>query len=259
MSAAAPRPDIPPPFRLVEKASPPWCANCRHRTTAAFIDLPGPDLAFMAQFKQAHAIASSGDHLVRQGSIVECAAVLYSGWVAKYRTTSTGERQLLSILLPGDLLGIETVGTRSWYSLQALTDVSVCVFAPARLPQLLGLPSLGARLLKRIAADRRLTEERFTVVAAADRRHGLAQLILDLHRRLRMRGLAPADSLSLPLTRRQLAEAVGITSVHLHRILRELREANVLRFERRRVLIVDRDRLRELALSPRPMEPQPLI
>lgn len=190
---------------------------------------------------------------------MELAAVLYSGWVAKYRTTASGERQLLSILLPGDLLGLETVGTRSWYSLQALTDISVCVFDPNRLPRLLAIPSLGARLLKRIAADRRLTEERFTVVAAADRRHALAQLILELHRRLVSRGLAPDGSLSLPLTRRQLAEALGITPVHLHRLLREFRNENILRFERRRVVINDHDRLCELALTPRPIEPQPLI
>lgn len=258
---AAPPDDlaIPPPLRLVTKARPPWCDSCRHRSTLAFVDLADPELAFMSGFKRAHAIAKAREIIIHQGETNECVGVLYSGWIAKYRTTSSGERQLLSILLPGDLVGLEVAGLRSWFSLEALTDISICMFEPSSLTRLLAVPSLAARMLRRLASDKRQVEDRFAVVAGCDGRHGLAHLVLDLHRRLRLRGLALDHSLTVPLSRQQLAEAVGITSVHLHRLLRKFRREGVMHFERRRIVITNRDRLRELAFSPRAVEALPLI
>lgn len=250
---------LPAPFRPVQR-TPPWCGNCRHRGTPAFIDLSTAELAFMRGFKRAHAIASAGELLVRQGAPLDCAAVLYSGWVARYRALPSGERQLLSVLLPGDMIGLEAAGSAtSWFTLEALTDVSACLFDPAQLERLLGMPSLGRRLLRRLASDKRHGEERFAAVAAGDPRRSLAHLIFDLHHRLRLRGLAPPDSLSVPLTRKQLADAIGVTTVHLHRVLRDLRLDGILSFDRRRIIIVDVDRLRELAAVRRPAEPLPLI
>ena len=250
---------IPAPFRAA-RGRPPWCGDCRHRSTPAFIDLAAPELAFMRGFKRAHAIAGAGELLVRQGAPLDCAAVLYSGWVARYRTLPSGERQLLSVLLPGDLLGLEAPGSATaWFTLEALTDVSACLFDPAQLDGLLAVPRLRTRLLRRLSADKRHSEERFAAVAACDPRRSFAHLIFDLHHRLRLRGLAPPDSLTVPLTRKQIAEAIGVTTVHLHRVLRDLRLDGILSFERRRIVIADADRLRELAVVRRPVEPLPLI
>lgn len=253
-------PAIPAPFRPVTRTRPPWCADCRHRSTAAFVGLTQDELAFMARFKRAHVIASAGERLAHQGSALEFAGVLYSGLAARYRTTPAGERLLLSLLLPGDLIGIETAaGTPPWFDLEALTDVSACLFDADQLHRLLAVPSLGARLIQRLASDRRHVEERFTAVAAADPRHSLAHFVVDLHHRLYLRGLAPEASLSLPLTRRQLAEAIGVTTVHLHRVVRELRQDGIMHFAGRKIVIADKKRLRALAVTRRLSEPQPLI
>lgn len=253
-------PAIPAPFRPVTRTRPPWCADCRHSSTPAFVGLTQDELAFMAGFKRAHIIASAGERLICQGSAIGFAGVLYSGYAAKYRTTPTGERLLLSLLLPGDLIGIETAaGTPSWFDLQALTEVSVCLFDADQFHRLQAVPSLGARLIQRLSNDRRHVEERFTAVAAANPRHSLAHFVVDLHHRLYLRGLAPEGSLSLPLTRLQLAEAIGVTTVHLHRVVRELRQDGIMYFDRRKIVIADEKRLRALAVTRRFSEPQPLI
>lgn len=249
------------PLRPVVTANPPWCRNCRHRGTGAFVDLSESELAFMTRFKRAHAIASAGEVLIRQGGPSDCRGILYSGMAARYRSMPTGERQLLGVLLSGDLLGFETEpGASSWCTVEALTDVSVCLFDPDRWDALLAVPSLAAKLYQRRSVDMRQLGERFAAVAACDPARALAHFLVDIQRRLHARGLGYATSFTLPLTRKQLSEALGITKVHLHRVLRQLGEQGIMSLEGSRVIIRDAERLEALAaVAPQAPERQALL
>lgn len=244
------------PWRIVTKADPPWCHACRHRGTRAFVDLPEVEIGLMAEVKRAHAIASAGEVLSRQGQQPACHGVLYSGMAARYRSYLTGERQLLDILLAGDLLGFDSApDAASWCTVEALTDVSVCLFDADSWRTILSVPSLAARLDERRLAELQGLGERLATVGACDPATSLARFIVDLHRRLRVRGLALATAFTLPLTRAQLGEAIGVTRVHLHRLLRDLRSRGLMTLTRRRVTILDAGRLHALAGSPDDLPP----
>jgi CRP/FNR family transcriptional regulator, anaerobic regulatory protein len=179
---------------------------------------------------------------------------LYSGWAIRSRTLPSGERQILSVLLPGDLIGFETLfaDARS-DAIEAVTDVTYCVFNPGRVDELLLIKSLARRILSAFSLSQQQLSDRLTVIGACDAPRNLAHFICDLHDRLHGREMVRGLRFKLPLTHRQLAEALGLTTVHLHRTLRALREQQLLQINSGSVEILNLERLR--ALSPLPQSP----
>lgn len=230
------------------KIAPPWCATCRHRGGGMFKDLSQQEATFMASFKLAHGRAPAGEILIRQNVATRKVFTLYSGLAAKYREVPSGDRQLLSVMLPGDLIGLEGLYTgKASHSVEALTDVTFCMFDADRWPELLAIPSLAKRVSWLQALDQRHAEERLMAIGACDARRSIGYFVLDLYIRLQRRRLYRDNSFALPLTQQQFADAVGLTTVHVHRTLRCLHEENILTVEHKRATILDMDALRELA------------
>lgn len=201
----------------------------------------------MAQFKVAHGKARAGEVLISQDEPGVRLFTLYSGLAAKCRRLPTGKCQLLTVVLPGDLVGLQGLYTgKAWYSVEALTDVTFCVFEPSRWHELLAVPSLATRVSWHQALEQRHTEERLAAIGAGDARHSIAHFVLDLYIRLRRRRLYRDNSFALPLTQQQFADAVGLTTVHVHRTLRGLHNDQILSFEKRRVTIHNLEALQEL-------------
>lgn len=213
-----------------------------------FKDFTVAEAEFMAQFKKAHGRAWAGEVLISPDEPGTRLFTLYSGLAAKCRTLPSGQRQLLTVVLPGDLVGLQGLYTgKAWYSVEALTDVTFCVFEPGRWHELLAVPSLAKRVSWLQALEQRHTEERLAAIGAGDARHSVAHFVLDLYVRLRRRRLYRENSFALPLTQQQLADAVGLTTVHLHRTLRGLRHDQILSLENHRITILDLEALRKLA------------
>jgi DNA-binding transcriptional regulator LsrR (DeoR family) len=75
----------------------------------------------------------------------------------------------------------------------------------------------------------------------------LAHTVLELRQRLAVVGRAGGDTFEMPLTQEQIAEALGITPVHVNRIIRQLREAKIVDISRGRVAVLNEAKLMELA------------
>ncbi len=239
----------------------PWCDTCQLRQTCGGEDfLPG-DLAFMATFKVVHERVWEGTELLRENHPIPLLLTLYSGWAFRSRMLPSGERQILSVLLPGDLIGIETLfpGPQG-QSVEAATDVTFCVFDSKRFDELLSRKTLAKRLLTLLTLDQQQLCDRLTIIGTCDAPRNLAHFVCDLYDRLQSRRMVQGLRFRLPLTARRLADACGLTTVHLHRTLRHLREQGVFRFEAGWVEIQDLARLRALSPLNRPAsEAQPII
>src|SRR5690606_38728046 len=149
-------------------------------------------------------------------------------------------RQLIGIALPGDLLGADSVaGRRSPYAVEAITDVTFCVFNPSRFQEMHANPGLARRLAQHQSLEIQRVVDRLTAVGAGDARQSVSHFLLDLYSRLLRLKMTTSDSFRFPLTSTQFAEAVGLTTVHLHRVLRELRNNRVVEVEQRSVTILD--------------------
>lgn len=233
-------------------APPDWisCAKCRHRDGVGFVGHSDNDAAFMTEFKLGRGTLPAGTY-IESDTDQPLLLTLYSGWalrLEKGRSTGAG---ILGVALPGDLIGLETVFVgRGTLRLQALTDVTYCQFDPLRWRELLDRPALAERVLRAQALARREAEERQMAATTLSATGNLCHFILTLHDALRRRKLARDGSFHLPLTRKQLAGVLGLTALHLRRVLSNLRETRVLEVSDGRATLHDLPCLRLLAGNP---------
>jgi CRP-like cAMP-binding protein len=174
---------------------------------------------------------------------------LFSGWAFRARWLPNGSRQILNILLPGDLIGVEEYLLNSVrHAVYSLTDVTYCRFDAAQIPTLFKQqPGLGRKLIWQIAEQTRELETRMASIGRQIADRSLATFLLGLHARLMQRGMAGPHSYGLPLTQAQIADALGLTIVHVNRVLRRLQREGIVTVQNRQVMIHDLPAFRELA------------
>ncbi|HEV2080163.1 MAG TPA: Crp/Fnr family transcriptional regulator [Allosphingosinicella sp.] len=214
----------------------------------------------MSDLKLSHEVAWNHDVIIQQGQTEPLLFTLYSGMAIKCREVRPGKTHVVSVVLPGDLVGLDFIYSGvAWSSVQAVTDITFCKFAPERWPELLRSPSLASRVCETLVLDQRDLEDRLAVVSACTGEGALAHFLISLYDRLWARRLCHEDSFSLPLTNRQIADAVGVTTVHLHRVLVKLRGKGILAQDGHRIKIHDISKLREIACMPPRVTERPLL
>lgn len=229
--------------RLVDSKTP-GCRNCPLVSNGA----GSSDLPLIESFKVAHGRAWSGDVIIEQGSRRPRLFTLFSGWAIKYKSLESGERQVVHLLLPGDLVGLEgCMRGVSEFGVQAVTDVTFCSFDVDRFSEFATAPAVSRRIMLMQAHESSMIAERLTAVGACDAKRNLAHLIASLHQRLQKLGIAQDHGFRLPLSIQQIADCCGLTPVHVHRVLRALREDNILTLDCRKVEIRDPAALRRIA------------
>lgn len=186
--------------------------------------------------------------ILKSGVLANASTFLLEGWIARM-TWRDGRRHIVSLQVPGDFVDLHA------FALKRL-DHDVVTIGPAkvgyvdhdRLEEIIaGQPHLGRMLwfatLLEAARHREwiLTMEHM----ALDGR--FAHLLAEIWHRLNFVGLAEEDGYAMPLTQVEMADACGTTPVHLNRIVRQLREAEIVSLSRGRVTIHDRARLEETA------------
>ena len=234
----------------------PGCRNCPlHANPVA-----SADISLIESFKNAHGRAWSGDVIIEQGSRRPRLFTLFSGWAIKYKSLESGERQVVHLLLPGDLVGLETCmfGVAEC-GVQAVTDVTFCSFDADRFSDVATTPGISRRIMMLQAHESSMIAERLTAVGACDARRNIAHLIASLHQRLLKLGLAQERGFRLPLSIQQIADCCGLTPVHVHRVLRALREENILALDCRKIEILDAEALRSIARVAGMDQPQDAI
>lgn len=227
----------------------PDCRHCRHRSGVGFVDLSDSELHFMSRFKAGHAAHQAGTVLIEQEQAHPSLFILYSGFAMRRRRFGDGRTRILSLLLPGDLAGLDTLCLLpSTCSVEALTDVTCCEFDAARWDALMAIPSLARRVSAVQSLDQRMTEIRLAA-SATNSTTNLCQFIGDVYFGLRRRRLVSRPDFRLPLRLNQLADMLGLTPTHLRRILRRLESDGILSIRRGRVIIGDVDRIADLSLD----------
>ncbi len=229
--------------RVVD-AKAPSCRNCPlNLNFAASSDLP-----LIESFRIAHGRAWSGDVIIEQGAKRPRLLTIFSGWAIKYKLLDSGERQVVHLLLPGDLVGLETCITGvAEFGVQAVTDVTFCAFDAERFAEASSAPGVSRRIMIMQAYEFSMIAERLTAVGACDAKRNIAHLIASLHLRLLKLGLSQEHGFRLPLSIQQIADCCGLTPVHVHRVLRILRDENIVELDCRKIEILDLKALRDIA------------
>jgi CRP-like cAMP-binding protein len=187
--------------------------------------------------------------LLHEGEAAERAFLMVDGMAARAKATLLGRRQIVSLLLPGDLANEDaTVVQYLDHSVAALCPSVAALVSREALHELSGAGPRVALALRRISAEEgAITREWVLNVAARTATARIAHLICELAWRLQSVGLVRGATFDLPMTQQDLADATGMSTVHANRVLQRLRRARVLRFGAAILEIIDAERLHAIA------------
>jgi CRP-like cAMP-binding protein len=185
--------------------------------------------------------------LCRQGDVEPRLFIIKSGWACSYRDLTNGERQIIDFPLKGDVVGIRAVAGPSYDSLASITDLSVFEISRLSLRKAIErVPKLSQFMLGAMARQRAIMVEHLTNAGRRNALERTGHFLLELDMRLAMFGECGENGFVCPLTQQELADALGLTAIHVNRTLRELREHNLVHFRSGFVEFPERARLVKL-------------
>ncbi len=216
----------------------------------AFIDFRQESLDYLDGLQRNLQRFRAGTDLIVEGETCDRIFVLREGWTFSYKMLPDGRRQILNFGLPGDFLGVRaSLFETAEHSRAALTDVAVASF-PARMIAEIGRtrPDMALAIQWASAREQAMLAEHLVSLGRRSAYERLAHLLLELLNRLQLVGLAGETSYALPLTQEVLADALGLSIVHVNRTLRKLRERGLVETRDRKVVIRNVARLADEAL-----------
>jgi CRP-like cAMP-binding protein len=190
-----------------------------------------------------------GTYVVREGDPPRYCAVLISGFAYRQKITASGARQIISLHIPGDMLDLQNLHLNiSDHNVQTLTRAEVAAISRTELRHLAQVhPAIERAFFIDALVDSSIFREWVVNVGRRDARARVAHVLCEMARRLDAIGLVEDDGYILPMTQEQLADATGLTAVHVNRTLRGLADEGLIERSKRNVRFPDWARLREVA------------
>jgi CRP-like cAMP-binding protein len=219
------------------------------RKLSAFVALSEAELAVLERLHQRRRSFVAGQDLVHQGQSGQAAYILSEGWVCSYKIQADGTRQIVDFQIPGDFLGLRSVLLRtSDHSFEPINDIQAAeVLASDLLQAIAETPRLATAILWAASRDEAMVVEHLVGIGRRDADARMAHFLLELGSRLSLVGIGSREGYDCPLTQYHLADALGLSAVHVNRVLRQLREGGLVTFREGRVTFHDRERLVDLA------------
>lgn len=186
-----------------------------------------------------------GESIIRRGDRIEHIILMVSGWAARARYTPSGARQIIHILLPGDLLtGEAFVVARIDHELVSMTRSVARLITRRDLRELFDqAPRISAALWWAAEQEDGMLREQIVRLGRRSALERTAHLILELHRRLLIVQQATEDALVLPITQSEISDVLGLSVVHIHRTLKCLQSSGLIDRRKSVIRLLDRDAL----------------
>jgi len=178
----------------------------------------------------------------------ECCLVI-EGFCIRAKTTASGQRQILSIHIPGEIPDLQSLHLhRMDHDLIAVAPSTLGFISHTSMRALTrSNPNVAEVLWRDTLIDSAIFREWIVNVGQRPAVNRLAHTVVELRRRLAVTGREAGDTFEMPLTQEQIGEALGITPVHANRIIRQLRDDGIVDISRGRVAVLDEAKLAELA------------
>ena len=188
-------------------------------------------------------------HVAKEGDRPEYVHVMISGWGARYKALRDGSRQIVDFVIPGDFCDLHVALLREMdHGIVALTP---CRVARINQEQVAKLTSENSRIVRAMwwstLVDQGILREWVLNVGRRDAYERVGHLLCEMHFRMKRVGLVEDDRLSLPVTQDELADATGLTAVHVNRTLQRLRSEKLVEIGSGMLTLLDASALREAA------------
>ncbi|MGY9048843.1 MAG: Crp/Fnr family transcriptional regulator [Rhodobacterales bacterium] len=214
-----------------------------------FVALTAPELHVLDGLHRRRRNFVASRDLVHQGQTHAAAYILADGWVCSYKLLRDGTRQIVDFQIPGDFLGLRSVLFRTAdHNIEPVTPVEASeVMKSDLLLAFEATPRLATAVLWAASRDEAMVVEHLVGLGRRDAVERTAHFMLELTARLILVGRGSRAGFACPLTQYHLADALGLSSVHVNRVLRQLREDGLMNFHKGLVTIHNFDKLVELA------------
>lgn len=193
---------------------------------------------------------AKGDYITQPGTDFRSVYLIVEGWATRSKLTSNGARQIINFGIPGDILCFNAaLFDKAEVYIQAHTALHAFAIQIRPFSDLLNnQPQLAVALAWTAAQEEGVVSERLVSLGRRSARQRAAHLLCEIHRRLQVVDLVkPGEEFQLPLTQEDLADALGISMIHMNRVLRDLVRGGLIAMERNSVRLLDLKRLREIS------------
>ena len=163
------------------------------------------------------------------------------GWAFRYKMLPDGRRQIVNFALPGDFIGLQaSVFDKMSHSVEALTDVLLCVFPRDKLWELYEhYPSLSFDVTWLASREENILDQNLLSVGRRNALEKTAYLLLHLYVRALDVGLATPNRFSPPITQQHVADTLGMSLVHTNKTLKRLSDKKLIRWKNRQLDILN--------------------
>lgn len=222
-----------------------------------YAPLTSEEIASLTEVQSKPIVVRRGKELFHEGQHGQMVFIVQRGWASSYKDVPDGGRQIINFAIPGDCVGLRSVLLKeSDHAFSALTDSTLRTIDAVRMTQLFeDFPRLRAGFLWSAARDEAMALEHLVGIGRRSAISRVAHFFLELAERLTLVGLATETQFHCPLNQYVLGDALGLSAIHVNRVLRGLRERGLLTVKSGVVLIHDLQGLGEIAnyhsLNPR--------
>ncbi|WP_394155117.1 Crp/Fnr family transcriptional regulator [Loktanella salsilacus] len=179
----------------------------------------------------------------------ETIMIIQHGWTMTYKLLRDGSRQVIDVNLPGDVLGMRQIlFNYDEYRVEPITEVFAQKLPADIILRALGKsPDIAAQVMWAMMSDSAFAPERLVSMGRREAPKRVAHFLLELGARLDRVNLSHKNGYLCPLSQTDLGDILGMSAVHVNRVLRDLRERKFLTFRIGRVQFHDRDLLNDFA------------
>lgn len=217
------------------------------RKLETFGALPSEDREFVQKIGNDKALFDNRADLLQEGHLANSAFLIASGMACRYKDLPNGRRQIIALLIPGDLCGLRAcLAGILGHSIGAVSELETIRISRSVCAAMMNRPAVTRALLLSSLADEDIYCESLTNLGQRPAEARLAHIFCELHDRLSAVGLVRNGIFDLPLTQLQLGDMAGLSTVHVNRSLQNLRVQGLVWLRGRRLTIIDLDRLRKL-------------
>jgi CRP-like cAMP-binding protein len=225
------------------------CERCPSRGMEVLRDFSAEELSFVSAFKSGELNIEAGTSILLQGTKSAYLYTVLVGWAFRHKSLPDVRRQILNFAVPSDFLGLQgTVANEMQHSVEALTDMTLCIFQREKLWDLFTkFPALAYDVTWLAAREEQILDESLLSVGRRTAIERMAYLFLHLFTRAEKVGLTKGETIQFPFTQQHVADTLGMSLVHANKTLKKSSATRTMRWKGKVFEILDREALAQIA------------
>jgi len=235
-----------------------WPIDPVVRRLTAYATLSEADEALVRALGDRRERHAPGEELIGEGQPARRARFVVAGWAACQRVLPDGRRQIFRLILPGDGLGLHERGSPAVpWTVVALTALeTVDAQALVEAAEAGRSTALSQALVGAALSEEQLLLDHLVRLGQQTAYERVAHFLLELQRRLQVAGLGDSRRFPLPLTQEILADALGLSIVHVNRTLQQLRREGLIELRSRVAILLEPGTLHDIASCEHALAPR---